>query len=59
MASADIERVREAAEASLSTFIKLVAPHRVLGSVHEELIQWWTRSEAKEHQELVYQGHTH
>lgn len=50
MASADIERVREAAEASLSTFIKLVAPHRVLGGIHEELLQWWTRSEAKEHQ---------
>ncbi len=50
MASADIERVREAAEASLSTFIKLLAPHRVLGDVHEELLQWWTRSEAKEHQ---------
>lgn len=44
------EALRQAAEADLITFIKLVAPHRVLGSIHEELIGWWTRSDAKSHQ---------
>lgn len=44
------EEVRKAAEASLLTFIKLVAPKRVLGAVHEELISWWTRPEAMDNQ---------
>lgn len=44
-----IDQVREAAEADLETFIRLVHPQRVLGSVHKELIRWWTRSEAKSH----------
>lgn len=44
------KQVREAAEADLLKFIQLVAPYRVLGSVHEELINWWTRSEGKSHQ---------
>ena len=39
--------IREAAEADLATFIRLVAPQTVLGMVHTELIQWWTRQEAK------------
>lgn len=42
--------IREAAERDLLTFIKLVAPHRVLGSVHEELVRWWTRDEALDNQ---------
>lgn len=42
--------IREAAEADLVSFINLVAPQRVLGSIHEELIRWWTRDEAKDHQ---------
>jgi phage terminase large subunit-like protein len=42
--------VREAAEADLLTFIRLIAPHRVLGSVHEDLIHWWTREDRKSHQ---------
>jgi len=44
------EEVRRAAEDDLITFIKLVAPHRVLGNVHEELCRWWTREDAKSHQ---------
>lgn len=44
------EQVRECAEKDLLTFIKLVAPHRVLGSIHEELIRWWTRDEAMDNQ---------
>ena len=45
-----LDQIRESAEADLSIFIKLVAPHLMLGAVHEELIQWWTRSEAKNNQ---------
>ena len=42
--------IREAAEADLETFIRLVSPKRVLGAVHSELCEWWTRSEHKSHQ---------
>ena len=45
-----IAEVRMRAEADLITFIKLVHPHRMLGSVHEELISWWNRPDAKSHQ---------
>lgn len=44
------DEIREAAESDLITFIKLVAPTRVLGSIHEELLNWWTRLNAKDHQ---------
>lgn len=42
--------IKEAAENDLLTFIRLVAPHRVIGGIHEELCNWWTREEAKSHQ---------
>ncbi|CAB4139630.1 Terminase RNaseH-like domain containing protein [uncultured Caudovirales phage] len=44
------ELVKQAAEADLLTFIRLVAPHRVLGAVHEELCAWWQRQDAKDNQ---------
>lgn len=44
------QELRERAEADLSFFIRLVAPHRLLGGIHEELLDWWTRSDAKSHQ---------
>tara|TARA_R110000868_G_scaffold395813_2_gene667750 strand:- start:5765 stop:7342 length:1578 start_codon:yes stop_codon:yes gene_type:complete len=44
------EAIREQAEASLEFFIRLVHPHRVLGHIHEEIIGWWCRQEAKSHQ---------
>ncbi len=47
------EQIREAAESSLPAFIKLVAPHRVLGRVHEELCGWLTRDERKSHQMVL------
>lgn len=50
----DLQEIREAAEADLSVFIRLVAPKRILGGCHEELIHWWTRQEAKDHQLLLY-----
>lgn len=48
-----LKLIREAAEADLEVFINLVAPHRILGSVHKELIQWWDREDAKNHQLLL------
>ena len=42
--------IRAAAEADLEVFIRLVAPKQVLGSIHQELIRWMTRSERKQHQ---------
>lgn len=44
------EQIRKICEEDLSSFIKLVAPHRVLGKCHEEVIKWWTRTDAKNHQ---------
>lgn len=44
------ELVKLAAESDLETFIKLIHPRRILGSIHRELIAWWTRPEAKRHQ---------
>jgi len=45
-----VEEIRQAAEGNLLTFIKLVAPHRVFGSCHQELVDWWARSDALSHQ---------
>jgi hypothetical protein len=42
--------IKAAAEADLPTFITLVAPQRVLGSVHRELCSWWTRTDHKAYQ---------
>ena len=44
------EEIKLAAENSLVSFIRLVAPQTVLGQVHEELCQWWTRQEKKQYQ---------
>lgn len=46
-------QIREMAEADLLTFIRLVHPQRVLGPIHEEVIRWWTRQDAKSHQLLL------
>lgn len=54
----DHQLIREAAEADLIKFIRLVAPHRVLGHIHEDLADWWGRSDAKSHQlVLLPRGH--
>ena len=45
-----MDSIRLAAEADLETFIKLVRPQQVVGSIHSELCRWWTRSKAKKHQ---------
>jgi len=56
--SQKVQIVRDSAEADLSVFIKLMAPHLLIGGIHQELIQWWTRSEAKKNQlTLLPRGH--
>src|SRR3990167_4884093 len=58
MAKDNYQTVRAAAEGDLAVFIKLVAPHLLLGSVHRELIGWWCRQEAKDNQlVLLPRGH--
>jgi len=47
------DQMRTAAEGSLLQFIRLVAPQRVLGTIHEDVINWWTRDGAKSHQLLL------
>lgn len=44
------DEVREAAEADLVTFIRLISPKQVLGNVHVDLCRWWTRQSRKNHQ---------
>lgn len=44
------QELRQLAEEDLATFIRLVHPQRVLGTVHKELLSWWTRQDAKTHQ---------
>lgn len=53
MAKSDKSIVVAAAEADLTSFIHLVAPNRVLGAIHEELISWMTRSEALDNQLIL------
>ena len=50
MSKGTIDQIRTAAEKDLLTFIKLVASHRVLSHCHEEVIKWWTKKDAKNHQ---------
>src|SRR6056297_3137264 len=51
---ATANEIREAAESDLVVFIQLVAPLRLLGSCHKDLIRWWTREDAKDHQLVLY-----
>ena len=48
-----IEEIRAAAEADLEYFIRIVAPYQVLGGVHREVIDWWYRPDAKNHQLIL------
>jgi len=47
------DQIRIACEQDFVTFIRVLAPHRVLGSIHEEFAGWWTNSEASSHQLLL------
>lgn len=41
---------RTRAELDLVYFVELLAPHRVLGEVHKEILRWWTRDNALDNQ---------
>lgn len=45
--------IRNLAESDLESFIRLVSPKQVLGAIHIELCQWWTRQDAKTHQVVL------
>ena len=45
--------IRLLAEANFEYFIRLVVPKNVFGMVHQELCQWMTRSERKDHQLIL------
>lgn len=47
------ELAKQTALASLEAFIKLVTPNRQLGQCHKDVINWWTRNDAKSHQLLL------
>lgn len=47
------DQIRLRAEEDLEFFIKLVHPGRVLGKIHQEVIQWWNREDANSHQLLL------
>ncbi len=47
---ADKAGVRSLAEADLVTFIRLIAPNRVLGDIHVEMIRWWERADGLDNQ---------
>jgi phage terminase large subunit-like protein len=52
------DQIKEAAEQDLLKFIRLVSPGRMLGGIHEEVISWWGREDAKSHQLLLLpRGH--
>jgi len=44
---------RQACEADLETYIRTVAPRRVLGDIHKQVISWWCRDGAKDNQLLL------
>lgn len=48
------DEIRQIAEGSLEAFIALVSPQRVLGNCHKELLHWWTRDNAKDHQLVLF-----
>jgi len=50
--------IRDLAESDLAAFIRLVAPGRLIGGVHMELLEYWTRAGASTHQlALLPRGH--
>lgn len=49
------DEIRQAAEDDLEVFINLVSRgQRLLGSCHKELIDWWHRPDAKDHQLVLF-----
>lgn len=47
------DETRSLAEVDLESFIRLVAPKQVMGSVHTEVCNWWNRKDSKRFQLLL------
>ena len=54
MAKQALDQIRQAAENDLEFFIQLVAPQQLLGDCHREVIEWWTRQDARNYQLLLF-----
>jgi phage terminase large subunit-like protein len=54
MAKQALDQIRQAAENDLEFFIQLVAPQQLLGDCHKEVIEWWTRQDARNYQLLLF-----
>jgi len=49
------DEIRQVAENDLEAFIQLVSKgSRVLGNCHKELLRWWEREDANDHQLVLY-----
>ena len=48
------EEIRERAENDLEFFIRLIAPHECMGICHKEMIDWWERDDASDHQLVLF-----
>ena len=48
------QEIKDLAESSLEAFIRLVAPQRLLGNCHKDLLHWWTRPDSKDHQLVLF-----
>jgi len=47
------EEIKALAEADLESFIRLVSPKQVMGSIHTEICNWWVREDSKRFQLLL------
>ena len=54
MAKQALDQIRQAAENDLEFFIQLVAPQQLLGDCHKEVIERWTREDARNYQLLLF-----
>lgn len=53
-----LDLTRQRCEADFLAYIRTVSPQLLLGSIHEDLISWWTRQDAKDNQlVLLPRGH--
>ena len=58
MGNTKMDQIRVLAENSFISFVRLVAPHLLIGLIHEELMQWLTRQDAKPNRlVLLPRGH--
>ena len=47
------DEIRDAAEADLVTFVRLVAPHLCLGPIHIEALRWLANRDSGQHKLLL------